>query len=184
MCKEITKLETRLALSLLSVINESDEKVRKNVVIDYVLNALGIKEEEVEENPYKLNCVGSQQVRAYINDSEQLHGNAENVAIKRAVRAFEKDEIEKVEMTMQEAIMQAEDLLDNLENEEVTEIDINDIRAIRKLSKEKKETKKPLKPIKLKINTNREKVEDKLKKLIDVGLINEGDYRNLEIEIE
>lgn len=115
MWKEITKVEIRLALSLLNVINESDKEVRKDVVIDYVLNALGL--ETIEEK----------ELREYL--TADIYENE----TKKAIKTFEKDEIENIKMTIPEAVMQTEDLLNNLENEQVTEIDVNDIRALRVL---------------------------------------------------
>ncbi|XZM35428.1 hypothetical protein ACSXAY_18615 (plasmid) [Clostridium perfringens] len=108
MRKDINRIETRIALGILDKINENEE-IRVDVVIDYVLNALGIKEE----------------------------------ADKKAIKTFEKDEIENIEMTIPEAVMQAKDLLNNLENEQVTEIDVNDIRALRALMKENESKEGP-----------------------------------------
>lgn len=114
MWKEITKVEIRLALSLLNVINESDKEIRKDVVIDYVLNALGLE-----------MVVKAKEL------SEFLEADISEVETKKAIKTFKEDKIENIKMTFEEAIMQTEDLLNNLENEEITEIDVNDIRALK-----------------------------------------------------
>lgn len=117
MRKDINRAETRIALNILREINENSKEIRKDVVMDYVLNVLGLGM-VVEEKEL----------------SEFIETDIKKVETKKAIKTFEKDEIEKVEMTIQEAVMQTEDLLNNLENEQVTEIDVNDIRALRVLT--------------------------------------------------
>lgn len=166
MCKEITKKETRIALTMLNVMNEGDEEIRKDVVIDYVLNVLGIEmvEEEKELREF---------LEADIYESET----------KKAIKTFEKDEIENIKMTIQDAVMQTEDLLNNLENEQVTEIDVNDIVGLKKLLNSKKNNMKLNTSLNLKVR-NVDELEYSIRRFEKLGMINEGDYRFISIEID
>lgn len=119
--------------------------------------------------------------------SEFLEDDIKKIKTKKATKAFGENGVwGKDLMSIEAAKMQLRDLLNNFENYNEIDIEEKDISAIRTIltDYDSKETKKPLKPIKVKINMNREKIEDVLKKLIDVGLIEKKDYRNLEIEIE
>lgn len=185
MCKVINKEETKIALWILDKLNEQVKKGRENLIIEYVLNALGIKE-EAEENPYGLTWstgLKLQQGEANIDTSGMLHINTENVTDKRAVRAFEKEEIENIEMTIQEAVMQVEDLLNNLENEQETEIDANDIVALRKLLNSKKNNMKLSTFLNLKVSSVDE-LEYTLRKIEKLGMIDEGDYRFMTVGVD
>ena len=165
MCKEITREETRVALGVLDRINENIEKGREEVVIDYISNALGIGSvEEIISDEFIKDIIGE-------------------IKPKKATKSFEKENIEKVEMTIQEAIIHVEDLLYNLENEQETEIDGNDIVALRKiLCSKKNKMKLNIYPT-LKVNSC-EQLEFELRRLEKLGLIDEGDYRYLIIEVD
>lgn len=180
MRKDINRIETRIALGILDKINENEE-IRKDVVIDYVLNALGIKE-EAEENPYELNWKNAQPGELYIKDSDELvYINANNAADKKVIKAFnENDNSEEQEMTTKEAKMQARDLLNNFEKYEVTEIEKDDIRALRKLTEEKTIIK-PNRIIKL--DSTPYGLSEALDTLIKYGIVEEDNFSNLDITI-
>lgn len=166
MRKDINRVETRIALNILKEINENSKEIRKDVVIDYVLNALGL-EMVAEEKEL----------------SEFIETDIKKVETPKAIKTFEKDEIENIEMTIQDAVMQTEDLLNNLENEQVTEIDANDIVGLRKLLNSKKNNMKLNTFLNLKVR-NVDELEYSIRRFEKLGMINEGDYRFISIEID
>ncbi len=102
---------------------------------------------------------------------------------RKAIKAFEKEGIENVDMTIQEAVMQVEDLLNNLENEQETEIDLNDIVALRKLLNSKKNNMKLSTFLNLKVSSVDE-LEYTLRKIEKLGMIDEGDYRFMTVGVD
>lgn len=164
MREDINRAETRIALNILREINENSKEIRKDVVMDYVLNALGlgmvVEEKDLREFP---------EVNIYKSET------------KKAIKAFnENDNSEEQKMTTKEARMQARDLLNNFENHKVTEIDKNDIRALRKLTEEKTIIK-PNRIIKL--NLTPIGLENTLNTLIKYGIVEEDNFSNLDITI-
>ena len=176
MCKDINRTETRIALNILKEINENSKEIRKDVVINYVLNALGIKE-EAEENPYELNGKNAQ----FCIIDEELACINENKAGKKAIKTFNENDNSDEEMTTEEAKIQARDLLNNIENYGVTQIVQDDIRAIRKLVEEKN----VIKPNRIvKIDLTPYNIEKALDTLMKYGIVEEDNFSNLDITIK